>query len=90
MKYLVAHIVCFQVRRFFVSMVHIFMKQNVSRLRWRMTKLDTTFIILVGTKGRVICYSVFVNEQARVNKESLITTVFSGATHLEAFICFLN
>ena len=46
--------------------------------------------MLVGTKGRVIRYSVFVNEQARGNKESLITTVFSGATHLETFICFFG
>jgi len=46
--------------------------------------------MLVGTKGRVIRYNVFINEQARGKKEPLISTVFSGATHLEAFICFFG
>jgi len=46
--------------------------------------------MLVGTKGRVIRYSVVINERSRDSKEPLISTVFSGATHLEAFICLLD
>jgi len=46
--------------------------------------------MLVGTKGRVMCYSVIINEQSRGNKEPLISTVFSGATHLEEFIRLLD